>query len=74
MIIKCKNCGTHSNYHRVPADDLELNGVWLEVHKCACGRTQHQVYWVKTMIVEKEDGKLIHQHFCGPEEEEEELP
>ena len=69
MNTKCKNCGTYSNFRRVSYDDLELNGVWLQGYRCACGRTQHQEYWVKTMVVEKEDGEVVSQHFCRPEEE-----
>lgn len=74
MNIKCKNCGTHSNYRRVPADDLETNGVCLQGYRCACGRVQQQVYWVKTMVVEKGDGEVVSQRFLRPEEEEGESP
>lgn len=67
-MTKCKNCGTDSNYRRMIADDLELNGVRVEGYRCACGRTQHNVYWAKAMIIEREDGEIVYQHFCGPGE------
>ena len=56
MSIKCKNCGTLSNYHLF--DSVRIDDSIMEVYKCACGRTKKQVFWTKSLISEWEDGEL----------------
>lgn len=56
MIIKCKNCGTASDYRTfgTTASDTTI----IEIKECMCGRLKQQIFWNKTIVAEYEDNIL----------------
>ena len=56
MKIKCKNCGTYSDY-RSCGMTIEENTI-IEIRKCMCGRVKQQISWTKTTVAEYEDNSL----------------
>ena len=61
MIIKCKNCGTASNYREY--GKMENEDRIVQICTCMCGRARHQVFWKIDGSAEWQDGKLISTSF-----------
>ena len=59
MEIKCKNCGTCSTYKKV--DGIAGEQGIIITHTCACGRAKNKVFYIKALITDWEDGKLVNQ-------------
>lgn len=56
MKIKCKNCGTYSDYRSYGMTTGE--NTIIEIRKCMCGRVKQQIFWTKTTVAEYEDNSL----------------
>ena len=56
MKIKCKNCGTYSDYRHYGT--ITGENTIIEIRKCACGRLKQQISWNKTTVAEYEDNSL----------------
>lgn len=56
MKIKCKNCGTYSDYRFYGTTSTE--NTIIEIRKYMCGRLKQQISYNKTMVAEYEDNSL----------------
>lgn len=61
MVIKCKNCGTVSNYREY--GKMENDDRMIQIYTCMCGRARHQVFWTVDGSAEWQDGKMISSTF-----------
>ena len=56
MKIKCKNCGTSSDYRC--CETVSTENTIIKITKCMCGRLKQQSIYNKVRVEEYEDNSL----------------